>query len=376
MKLLSTIAERIVDEVTQIVQEEVIVVDERGLIIAASDIERVSNFHEGAYKTLQQKEKFIITENDVHNLEGVKVGLNLPIILDGRPIGVIGITGKSDEVVQFGQLIQRMTELIIQESFSRERLESKYRGLETFIYEWVNVKQLDRDFLERGEILGISLNLPRVCVLFEVNPHKLNQAEGRIIEREMIDTIRGVFNEDDQNIIVPWGQGRFVLVNNEEGRGEEAFLANLFHCQNEIKKHYRLELFIGVGNVTKEPSELPKSYQQAKKALNASKKQHKMMFYDDLTLDVALAEITTDTKGEMVKRVLKPLMEDEELMLTLETYMKENMSLKSTADTLHIHINTLHYRLKRISEKTGLSLKKVENLVSFYLALTFYKEIR
>ncbi|UTW69969.1 helix-turn-helix domain-containing protein [Anaerobacillus sp. HL2] len=41
-----------------------------------------------------------------------------------------------------------------------------------------------------------------------------------------------------------------------------------------------------------------------------------------------------------------------------------------------MHINTLHYRLKRINEVTGLSLKDTENLVAFYIGLSFWNELR
>jgi carbohydrate diacid regulator len=41
--------------VTHIVNEEVIVVDDQGVIIAASDKGRIGNFHEGALITIREK---------------------------------------------------------------------------------------------------------------------------------------------------------------------------------------------------------------------------------------------------------------------------------------------------------------------------------
>lgn len=91
---------------THIVNEEIIVVDDTGIIMAATDGKRVGNFHEGAHIAVKQKEQLVISEDDVSRLKGVKAGLNLPIIIDNRAIGVIGITGKPENVIHFGQLIQ------------------------------------------------------------------------------------------------------------------------------------------------------------------------------------------------------------------------------------------------------------------------------
>jgi len=375
LKLLSSLAHRIVDEVTHIVNEEVIVVDDQGIIIAASDKERIGDFHEGAFISIRQKKTFYIKKEDVSRLQGVKEGLNLPIIISREVIGVIGITGEADRVVQFGQLIQRMTELIIQEAHSSERLESKYRGLETFVYEWVQLIEMDQDFIERGDILGISMFLPRMCVLFELRASDLDKGHDRLIETEVIDQIRKKFADNQEDMIVRWGNGRFVLLKCIGKTDEMTRLKRkLGECQREVADEQNLELFIGVGKLAPDPEDLHQSYLDAKKALRASKKQHQIMYYEDLSLDIALAEITDHTRNQMIKNVLGEILNDKDLIYTLKVYLKSQLSSKESAETLHIHINTLHYRLKRISELTGRSLKDTEQIVSFYLALSFLNE--
>ncbi|WP_280768546.1 CdaR family transcriptional regulator [Salipaludibacillus daqingensis] len=377
MKLLSSLAHRIVDEVTHIVNEEVIVVDDRGVIIAASDKTRIGDFHEGAFISIKQKKAFHIRKEDVSKLQGVKAGLNLPIIISRDVVGVIGITGEPERVVQFGQLIQRMTELIIQEAHSSERLESKYRGLETFVYEWAQLIQLDQDFMDRAEILGISMFLPRVCVLFELSAEELDKGHDRLIESEVIEQIRNQFSFNLEDLVVRWGNGRFVLLKCIEKTEDMSTLKRkLLECQREVDREQKLELFIGVGKLAPHPQDLHQSYLDAKKALRASKKQQKIMYYEDLSLDIALAEITDQTRSQMVDNILGEIINDKELIYTLNVYMQSQLNAKITAELLHIHINTLHYRLKRVQELTGRSLKDTEQLVSFYLALSFQNEFR
>lgn len=377
LKLLSGLAQRIVNEVTHILDEEVIVVDHNGVIIAGSDQKRVGNFHEGAQIAVHKKEKIVITKNDVTRLKGVKAGINLPIIFNNKAIGVIGITGEPSNVNQFGELIQRMTELIIKEAHSHERLESKYRGLETYVYEWLHLQQMDEDFRERGEILGIAMDIPRCCALLEIAHLESKIQENQLIEREAIEILREYFPSVSQDVLVQWGNGRFVLLKSvSNGNVGDSVISPLKFAQGAIRETYGILLNIGIGTMVKDLSHLHCSYNHAKKALRISRKNGPFINYDDLTLDVALTEITDETRKEVVDKVLGILLKEVELLETLEAYLESNLSIKETSKQLHIHINTLHYRLKRICELTGYSLKETENLVMYYIALSFWNELR
>lgn len=50
-----------------------------------------------------------------------------------------------------------------------------------------------------------------------------------------------------------------------------------------------------------------------------------------------------------------------ELALTLETYLRAGSSVAATAGRLYLHRNTVHYRLRRIEQSTGLDLSRMED---------------
>ncbi|CAG7618559.1 PucR family transcriptional regulator [Paenibacillus allorhizosphaerae] len=62
------------------------------------------------------------------------------------------------------------------------------------------------------------------------------------------------------------------------------------------------------------------------------------------------------------------------LLDTLDVFLNNDSNIKDTADALHIHINTLNYRLKRIAEIGGIDLKNTDHKVSLYLALKMKKQ--
>lgn len=84
-------AEKIIAEVRQFLQEDIIVANTSGVIIASTDSDRIGNFHEGALLTIKHKEKLIITRKDQSRLQGVKAGINLPIFLKERQLELLAL---------------------------------------------------------------------------------------------------------------------------------------------------------------------------------------------------------------------------------------------------------------------------------------------
>ncbi|WP_339060197.1 sugar diacid recognition domain-containing protein [Tepidibacillus marianensis] len=86
------------DEIVQILHEEtgqhVNVMGDKGVIIASTRKERIGTVHESARQIMAGLiEEALVTEEEAAKLEGVRAGANLPIVYEGKRIGVIGMTG-------------------------------------------------------------------------------------------------------------------------------------------------------------------------------------------------------------------------------------------------------------------------------------------
>ena len=72
--------------------------------------------------------------------------------------------------------------------------------------------------------------------------------------------------------------------------------------------------------------------------------------------------------------LIEPLVEHDalhhsQLLQTLAAFLSSNGKWQATADKLHIHVNTLRHRLRRIEMLTGRGLDKMDDRVDLYLAL-------
>jgi DNA-binding PucR family transcriptional regulator len=56
------------------------------------------------------------------------------------------------------------------------------------------------------------------------------------------------------------------------------------------------------------------------------------------------------------------------LVQTLRDYVACDLNARRAAEQLHIHVNTCHYRLGRIAERTGCDLHRVTDLIEILIA--------
>ena len=86
-----------------------------------------------------------------------------------------------------------------------------------------------------------------------------------------------------------------------------------------------------------------------------------------------LASVPERTRSSFRERMLGPLHEYDtsrhaELVHTL-MFLDCSGSWSRSATRLHVHVNTLRYRIRRIEDLTGRDLGTLEDRVDFFLAL-------
>ncbi|GAA4237080.1 sugar diacid utilization regulator [Streptosporangium album] len=135
---------------------------------------------------------------------------------------------------------------------------------------------------------------------------------------------------------------------------------------------------VGVSSVTRGPAALSSVIEEARHArilAELGEGRVSAITGDDVSSHRSLiAAIPGELRHSFRTRLLGRLEEYDaahqtDLIETLETFLEESGSWAATADRLHVHVNTLRYRLKRIEELTGRSLNALDERVDFLLAI-------
>lgn len=124
-RLASALAQKVVDTIAPTINRHVNIMNAHGTIIASTDASRIGTHHAGSAEALRRNEVIRLTR--VEEAAGTQPGVNVPLELDGRLCGVVGVTGAPHEVEPLAGLIALTVQLL----FAQEREHSRSTRLET-----------------------------------------------------------------------------------------------------------------------------------------------------------------------------------------------------------------------------------------------------
>ncbi|MFD2617971.1 CdaR family transcriptional regulator [Terrilactibacillus laevilacticus] len=360
------LAQRVIHEVGHLLHEQIIVVNSEGIIIASTDLGRKGQFHAGAKYTMSTRLTQIIAQEDVNRWPGVKAGINLPIFFQKEVIGVIGITGRPEQVEPKGEIIKKMTELMIQESYYQEEIDYHARSMEAFVFDWLNLKEWNDRFLHRAIPLNIRLDVNRQILFID-----LNDSTRQVVRAIWEDIMNGIPSYRN-DMIIRWGSSHLLLIMDVSNK-DLSLKDEVNHLYRRIMKHLIRPARIGVGSVV-DPRTLVKSFQEAERALHATTDNEPIVYDELLTLEMIAEDVRPNTKQMFINRTIAAILDKPELIHTIKVLIEYNFSYKEASTQLHIHHNTLHYRVKKFEELTGLHLNHLKTKVILYMGLLFLDE--
>ena len=362
------IAEKIVKDVKKLIGEDIIIVNTEGIIIASTDQDRIGNFHQGALLAIEKKDRIIILEKDERKLIGVRAGINLPVFFRRDVIGVIGITGNPTKVSPFGEIIRKMTEMLVSENYYSQQLELQSRTLEAFVFDWLQNRDWDFVFLNQAKLLNVDLTTNRQAIMIDIHQFE------HLLPRDIYSSFSKWNNAKNGDILIRWGNNRvLVLRKAPQQENRDQILNYVTSFQNFLEENLNSQLSIGIGQIVSS-KEMILSYNQAERALRSIDQHSNIIFDEDLTIEMIFDEVKHETKQVFLERTIGQIANEEELIHTLKKLFENNHSLKKTAASLHVHINTLHYRLKKVYELTRLDPSNINDLLILFLSLQLLDE--
>ena len=147
---------------------------------------------------------------------------------------------------------------------------------------------------------------------------------------------------------------------------------------------------IGIGKSVKGYQRLKESYHEASQAIKyieiirqvTGDKNKSVVHYSNLGFFQIIGEIDDVTELERyIPETLKKLYlyDDEhkgELITTLQMYLRNNQSIKKTADAMFVHYRTISYRLEKIKQISGINFDNANEVLAVSNGLIIYKMLK
>jgi carbohydrate diacid regulator len=378
MKITTGLALPIVNQLISVVNFNVNIMDENGTIVASGDPQRIGQQHEGALQVLLSKQQMVIGENEMDSYTGSKPGVNLPIEFQNKIVGVVGITGNPDEVYKFGTIIKMNVEILLQQIFMSKQVQYRKMALEGWVLDLINPYEFAERKLEMtAKSLDIDYELERYVMLVEIEEMKWGEEPMNASMLQKIEERKEhLLNEfkmllDKKTIATYVEEGTFFIAIPSKEDMKRNRPAKIVEQLKKLDFHINL----GIGNSYQGIIGYKESYNQAKQSIRLMKKfqkEEKLSFIDEWGIIRYLDALPREIQKSFLDKYLpSPTVWNEEYKHTLNVFLECDLDVKQTSNLLHIHRNTLFYRLDKISQLLQLDYRKFSDLVVMRLLLIF-----
>jgi|GEM_PF-1992865 len=369
MIISSKLAQPIVDEVMHVVDYNINIMNEHGVIVASGDPDRLNEIHQGAVEVIESNREIKIYPSDSNHLIGTKAGVNLPIQMQGKTIGVVGITGHPDLVYPVARIVKVTVESLLMQKYLGEQVQYRQRAIESWGMDLINPENENIDDLEmRAHFLRI--NTRNTCAVMVVHvdgllpEHSDPGADDPFGETQRqiarIQELLGMYLASAPFIFYS-GRGHFVAGIAAEGSHHEEEAGKIAgHIHARLKKD-RIESFIGIGHAASGVAGYRDSYLEAVQSVEIMKKvnpRKAVAHIREWGILHLIHQIPEHVRNNYVARFLSGKRQlDPELYQTLEVFMNSDLNIGLAAERLFIHRNTLLYRLDKIRNEWGVDPK-------------------
>lgn len=188
------------------------------------------------------------------------------------------------------------------------------------------------------------------------------------------DLVRHVMNQNGRQAIVSCSHaGIILLVEVEDAEGhsiERRFLEEIAEKVGQALAPDYGRLVFGIGRFHPGIEGLRRGYEEAEIAIDIGRRvdsRRRCFFFSDMGVYRILCKMTTDAEiTTLCVEYLGKLLEYDRrygrgLLNTLETFLRCGSNITQTSRRLHLHRQSLLYRLKKIEELTGCNLKDPED---------------
>ncbi|MGM8364809.1 helix-turn-helix domain-containing protein [Virgibacillus sp. W0181] len=364
--------------IADVVNNPIVIYDEHVNLLAASVIEDDLGFVQEMPSFLNEFKRIEQTKQSVHikkaDIYPVTHPLYLyPIIVANQVRGYLVIVEKNKAIKELEKTtVEQSSTVIAIELLKRESIyetEQRIRGeflddIET---------NLDVELIEKqGSYLGISDRFYYNFIGIELDQSIDNNFyfDNHQIKRLQRRIEKIILQANDSNITFNRMHGLKALVGWNKNITSEIAVERSLELVKAIQQQIEREFpdfscSFAIGRLSTSWGEMQQSFQDTNKCmdvLHERKLPGQMMTYKEIGLSRIIMNTSQEELQQFVMDQLHPLFNyehqnREELIKTLDIYLNTNQNLKETARTLHLHTNTLHYRLKRIEEILGLSPK-------------------
>ena len=347
----SRIFQNVITQMKDAIDRPVGVADERGFVIACSDLAMVgSRLNDYSYVEF--------SGNAVVKTEG---RCYCPLASDTSQVDYAAFAEGTDE--QSVTICSLCAVAFNESKLSYDEKHNKSAFLKNIISDNI----LPGDVYVRAKELHFVTDDPRCVILVRM----LNNQDVAAVElvQRLFPIRQGdyVISMNEKDIVI------VKLLRSVESLDDAVEASEL--AMQRLKEELGIPTVVGISTAAEHLRELADRYKEAQVAIEVGsifEEDKNIIKYDSLGLGRIIYQLPTRLCEMFLNEVFKknPIESlDEDTLETIDRFFENNLNVSETSRKLYVHRNTLVYRLEKIKKITGLDLREFDHAIVFKVAL-------
>ncbi|WP_461219413.1 CdaR family transcriptional regulator [Lapidilactobacillus salsurivasis] len=374
MELDPQIAKKIVISLKDVINHDINLFNTSGKVIASTNPDRIGTIHQGAYTAAKTHQAITIGANCAY--QGSRQGTNVPVMFNDSVVAVIGITGDSAEVAPYGNIIRKMTEILILENTLQLNRFNRTANYSELAANLVQMNPNLETIKHLANLLNTDLQIERflICAKIPTGPHQ------NIDLAVLGSLIQGQIQHLKQTFYAINNQHVYLFCEKIEPKQIEILIQRL---QRLILSSLKTTMTFAVSTPkadylqyweSAEECNLALDWLQFRNTTTPVEQRRALIFFSEL--DEGLIYLNTASKNQQLflNKVLGNLteMEISNYQKIFNAYLEANGSITHGAEQLFIHKNTFQNKLNQLAEITGYNPRQLADFPILYMAFLFH----
>ncbi len=352
----SVFAQRFIEKIKKYTDYNINIMDEKGIIIASRTESRIGTFHEIAYRIVHGEEDEIIVDKN-NQFVGVKAGINVAFFYKNKKMGVIGITGEPSEIRPISLIIRMSMETMLEYEIYKEERFQRRNIKEQFLNRILYGENVTEEELgEYADRLNLKEELIRIPILIRFK-EKSDLAE------QILSGIRGKHLTSPQDIISVTRNNCIIIFKHFDGKlldlmqTYKIFVAESISQILQYLKTINIDYKLYTGSFQNNFTQYRISYLHCKWLFENIKTDNNSYFFYDY-LEEYLKSLLPLTELNGIFEIFKLQFDDkfiDNYIEVISALAPRDYNLAEGSKRIHIHKNTMSYRLDKLRIALGMN---------------------
>lgn len=321
----------------------------------------------------------------------------LPLHCATAEVGALIIAISAEYGEELAQIAKTLADLIIHQSTVVEQLTDRQWALDKVVSDLLHgqFQTTSEVIVQEATLLEIDLTIPRIVIVINVQPcfvhlrldpaahHRAEpgyRVQRQQLRQRLLHQAQQHLPGEDRNLYAFLDEHWLVVlaaIDREKPDDEcHRLKRKLQGLLDEINQSVPQAVSAGMSDYDPGWQQLPQAYTNARFALNVGSAllgAGQVFTVSALGLAAFVCAPTAAIPQKLATRLLSPLLDQPELLNTLDTFLQGNLCPSQAAQRLHIHRHTLAYRLQKIADLTGADPRNFQDATKLLAALLWHK---